>query len=474
MINRVLIRIKVVQMLYSYLLTQSEFRIIPAPESESRDQRYAHKLYLDTLLLILELSGWEVHNRSRLPLAAPAPLHDSKMARSLHANQDLHSVMMRADNGIDNFNSCLDTLLDAVTTSSAYRSYIRTKDRDIPEDVKFWDIILKTVIAKSPDFEACARKDSEFTLSGMEKGLAMASETLNSYGDTRRMFKEASVALGKSLDKAYELYHALLMLPLELTQLQSMRLDDAKHKYLPTEQDLNPSMRFVDNKFVQALGESTDLEEYLKDNPFSWDNDPLLLKSLLDKILESEAYKEYMAGQGETTLAEDAELWRKLFRQVILPSDDLAETLESKSVYWNDDLDIMGTFVLKTVKHFAAAKEGESVSLLPKFKDKEDEVFGPNLFVSAVKKRDMCRELIDKFINQSTWDTERLAFMDIVIMTAAITELLDYPAIPIPVTLNEYIEIANSYSTPRSGAFINGILYSVINHLKEEGKLLKK
>ena len=86
----------------------------------------------------------------------------------------------------------------------------------------------------------------------------------------------------------------------------------------------------------------------------------------------------------------------------------------------------------------------------------------------------MCRDLIDRFINEAAWDSDRLAFMDIVIMTAAITELLDYPAIPIPVTLNEYIEIANAYSTPRSGAFINGILYSVINHLRQEGRLIKK
>ena len=84
------------------------------------------------------------------------------------------------------------------------------------------------------------------------------------------------------------------------------------------------------------------------------------------------------------------------------------------------------------------------------------------------------RAYIDKFINSSQWDPERLAFMDIVIMTTAIAEMLNYPQIPIPVTLNEYIEIANSYSTPRSGAFVNGILYSVINYLKEQGKLTKE
>ena len=472
MINRVLIRIKVVQMLYSYLLTQSEFRIISAPEGDSRDQRYAYRLYLDTLLLILELSGWEANPRRLTPLAVVNPLHDSKMARSLHGNPELRSVMLRADNGISDFDAAIDPLLKAITTSAAYRSYVRIKDRDIPEDVKLWITVIRTIIARSAEFEACARRCDDFTMAGMTRGLEMAVETLESCGDTRRLFKEASVSLGKSLDKAYELYHALLLLPLELTHMQDRRLDDARHKYLPTEEDLNPPMKFVDNKFVEALAANTGLEEYLADNPFTWDNDPVLLKSLLDKILASEIYRDYMADTSESTLAGDAELWRRLFKSVILPSDDLAEALESKSVYWNDDLDIMGTFVIKTIKRFAASDDGK-VALLPKYKDSEDEVFGPNLFVASVRNRDMCRDLIDRFINEAAWDSDRLAFMDIVIMTAAITELLDYPAIPVPVTLNEYIEIANSYSTPRSGAFINGILYSVIKYLREEGRLLK-
>ena len=198
-----------------------------------------------------------------------------------------------------------------------------------------------------------------------------------------------------------------------------------------------------------------------------------MLKNLLDSVIASDIYRDYMSAPTEPTFADDAELWRKLFKSVILPSDDLAEALESRSVYWNDDLDIMGTFVIKTIKRFASS-DNSNADLLPKYKDSEDEVFGPNLFVSAVRNRDMCRDLIDRFINEAAWDSDRLAFMDIVIMTAAITELLDYPAIPIPVTLNEYIEIANAYSTPRSGAFINGILYSVINHLRQEGRLIKK
>ena len=168
------------------------------------------------------------------------------------------------------------------------------------------------------------------------------------------------------------------------------------------------------------------------------------------------------------SFADDAELWRKLFKTVILPGDDLAEMLESKSVYWNDDIEIIGTFVLKTIKRIASDERFDD-HILPQFKDDEDAKFGAELFRSAVEHRDEYRAMIDSFIlDHNSWDPERLALMDIVVMLAAITEIVDFPQIPIPVTLNEYIEIANSYSTPRSGQFINGILYSVVNKLKEE------
>ena len=131
----------------------------------------------------------------------------------------------------------------------------------------------------------------------------------------------------------------------------------------------------------------------------------------------------------------------------------------------------MGTFVLKTIKQFA--NNGEKTLLLPQYKDEEDKQFGDILFTNAIKDSDIYRQYIDKFVNGGQWDPERLAFMDIIIMTTAIAEMIKFPLIPIPVTLNEYIEIANNYSTAKSGQFINGILYSVINYLKEEGILNK-
>lgn len=300
----------------------------------------------------------------------------------------------------------------------------------------------------------------------------MVISTIDNFSDTRSMLADAQKSLDKSLDKAHELYHALLLLSVEITNMQYQRLDAAKHKFIPTQEDLHPDTRFVDNAFPRMLADSEDMEEYLKSNPISWADDFSLLKTLLDAILASDIYAEYMA-KPTVSFEDDCEFWRSVYKNIILPSDALAEVLESKSVYWNDDLDIMGTFVLKSIKRIAAAGQDAEVKLLPQYKDEEDSQFGKQLFMYAVNNRDEYRSYIDKFIDVRQWDPERLAFMDIVIMETAIAELLNFPAIPIPVTLNEYIEIANCYSTPRSGQFVNGILFSVINYLKNEKKLLK-
>jgi len=241
-------------------------------------------------------------------------------------------------------------------------------------------------------------------------------------------------------------------------------------RFLATAEDLNPDTRFVDNALVKIIRESAEMESYFTDNPFNWSDYPEFIRSIHAKVLESQLYADYMVAES-TDLEKDCDFWRAVMKNIILPSDDLAELLESMSVFWNDDLDITGTFVIKTIKRIGSGKEGKI--LLPQYKDDEDAAFGGELFVDTIENFDLYRSYIDKFIDARQWDTDRLAFMDVVIMATAIDELLHYPAIPIPVTLNEYIEIANCYSTPRSGQFVNGILYSVINYLKEEGKLNK-
>ena len=473
MINRVLIRIKVIQILYSYLLTQSDFHIESAPESESRDKRYAYSLYLDLLLLILRISAFRLAGSEKLvgAISDNKYLSAGKMVRSLFSDVNVRSVIFRRAANSEAFTDAALAIYSKITQSGAYRSYIRTKDLSMKDDVAFWVVIIRTIMEKSPELTEAARKNPDYTIAGYEHAFKMLVSTLEGFSDTRTMFIEARNSLERSLDKARELYFALLLLPIELTRLQARRLDNARHKYLPSPEDLNPDTRFIDNTFVANLEESPEMKEYLKSNPISWDNGSETLKLLLDKVLQSDIYADYMAAPA-VSYADDCEFWRSIIKNVILPSDILAEAIESESVYWNDDLDIIGTFVIKTIKR-ASADPASPITLLPKFKDEEDARFGGELFVDTVENYGTYRSYIDKFINEKQWDPERLAFMDVIIMCTAISELLNFPSIPVPVTMNEYIEIANCYSTSKSGQFINGILFSVINYLKKEGKLLK-
>ena len=280
--------------------------------------------------------------------------------------------------------------------------------------------------------------------------------------------KDALKQLSKSFDKSYELYNYLLLLIVELTDLQDRRLDDAKNKYLPTEEDLNPNTRFIDNRLVDMLRNNQMLKDFVAENKFTWKDDDLFMKLLLDKILHSEIYEKYMADDDDS-LAHDCELWKQLFKQVILPDDDFAQLLENKSVYWNDDLDIMGTFAIKTIRRF---EEGEAEPILPMYKDAEDEDFGKQLFMKSIAAKEENDQLIDSFVTDK-WDVERVAFMDRIVMDVCITEVKEFLSIPTSVSLNEYIEIAKCYSTPKSGIFVNGILNAIVRHLKAKRIIVK-
>ena len=468
MINRILIRIKVVQMLYSYLLTRKEFKIEVAQENASRDKKYAYTLYLDLFHLILKLSGYSIEKGASQKVDSTNLLSSMKIAKSLITYDEIRSYIVQNDKTWDA--SIISRLYSLIINSVAFKDFKKNKSPEIQDEVLFWRSIVNTIFLREPLLVESLRKDSRFTIAGFEQGISMFLNTLSDYNDSRSSLLNAKNALTASLNKGYELYHRLLCLMVEITRMQDGRIDAAKNKYLPTYDDLNPNMKFVENKIIASIQNNPSMQAYLSTNPFTWDEDTLLIKSLLDKITSSDVYQEYMQST-ESSYVEDCNFWKTIFKAIILPSEELSEALESKSVYWNDDLDIMGTFVLKTIKQFA--NNGEKTLLLPQYKDEEDKQFGDILFTNAIKDSDIYRQYIDKFVKGGQWDPERLAFMDIVIMIAAITELTHCPSIPIPVTLNEYIEIANCYSTPKSGQFINGILYSIINQLRSEGKLNK-
>ena len=256
---------------------------------------------------------------------------------------------------------------------------------------------------------------------------------------------------------------------IEVTNLQRRILDTRKCKYMPTDEELNPNTRFVDNRFVAQLAENDTLKKYVDEQGLSWSNDEEFVKNVLDTILSSEIYAEYLKNE-EDSYETDREFWRQIFKKVICGNEMIEEYLEDKSIYWNDDIEIVETFALKTIKKFEE-KKGSKQALLPMFKDLEDKAFAIKLFRQSLLKGKEYRERIDK--HMKNWETERIANMDLIIMQVALAEILSFPTIPINVTLNEYIDAAKYYSTPKSGTFINGILDSIVNELKKEKLLLK-
>lgn len=272
-----------------------------------------------------------------------------------------------------------------------------------------------------------------------------------------------------SLSKAYDLYNYLLLLMVEVTKQANKRLNAAKNKLVPTKEELFPNTKFVENRFIAQLEVNKQLLEFSNNLKKTWENEADFVKTLCDKILESDIYKEYMASE-TSSYEEDRELWRKLYKNIIFNNIELDQVLEDQSLYWNDDKEIVDTFVLKTIKRFDE-KNGAKQELLPEFKDEEDQDFARRLFRRTILNADYYRHLISE--NTKNWDLDRVAFMDVVIMQIALAEILSFPNIPVSVSLNEYVEIAKLYSTPKSGGFINGTLDGIVNSLKKENKLTK-
>ena len=273
-----------------------------------------------------------------------------------------------------------------------------------------------------------------------------------------------------SLEKAYELYHRLLLLMIELTDAQNKRIENARFKYTATAADKNPDTRLINNRFIAQLRENKMLKEYVDRQSVSWVNEPDFIRILLDRLLASDLYKTYLTSE-ENSYAVDQDFWKKAFKHIIVENEDLSEILEAQSLYWNDDLETISTFVLKTIKRFDQSKGAEQ-ELLPMFKDDEDAEFAKMLFRKTLMNVDVNKALIDQ--HTKNWEIDRVAFMDIVIMLVAIAEIKSFPTIPVKVTLNEYIEIAKAYSTIKSGHFINGILDAIASQLKKDGSLVGK
>jgi len=289
------------------------------------------------------------------------------------------------------------------------------------------------------------------------------------YKSDGKSFPLAEKELFHSIEKTYDLYFHLLQLSVEITNYSASRIELKRNKLRPTSEDLNPNTRFIDNTFIAQLSTNVRFNEYLTERKLSWVNYPEIIKELFEEIVASDFYTEYMEAP-TVDYAADKDLWRKIFKKVILQNEELDSSIEDQSIYWTDDIEVVVSFIIKTIKRFDFSK-GDEQELLPMFKDAEDGEFARKLLESVLTKGPSYRELIDQ--NTKNWELDRIAFMDIVIMEVALAELLNFPTIPVNVTLNEYIEISKTYSTEKSGTFINGVLDTIATQLKNDNKLIK-
>lgn len=271
-----------------------------------------------------------------------------------------------------------------------------------------------------------------------------------------------------SLSKAYDLYNYLLGLIVAITQEERRRVDIATLR-AEREGTETPSQRFAFNKFATQLEENKQLNLFMEDKKMSWENDVEAVRKLCDQIEQSPLYQEYMMSDAEDYEA-DRELWRRIYRTLIQGNEDLDAILEEKSLYWNDDKEIVDTFVLKTIKRFDPANKADQ-ELLPEYDDTEDREYALKLFRSTILNADTYQRYMSE--TSRNWNFSRLAYMDVVLMQIAIAEMLTFPNIPISVTINEYVDLAKLYSTPKSGGYINGMLDAIARHLVDTGRLLK-
>ena len=271
-----------------------------------------------------------------------------------------------------------------------------------------------------------------------------------------------------SLSKAYDLYNYLLGLIVAITQEERRRVDIATRR-AEREGTETPSQRFAFNKFATHLEEKKQLHLFMEDKKMSWENDVEAVRKLCDQIERSPLYQEYMMSDAED-YETDRELWRRIYRTLIQGNEDLDAILEEKSLYWNDDKEIVDTFVLKTIKRFDPANKADQ-ELLPEYDDTEDREYALKLFRSTILNADTYQRYMSE--TSRNWNFSRLAYMDVVLMQIAIAEMLTFPNIPISVTINEYVDLAKLYSTPKSGGYINGMLDAIARHLVDTGRLLK-
>lgn len=274
----------------------------------------------------------------------------------------------------------------------------------------------------------------------------------------------------KSMEEMYDLFLLQLSLMLEIREQAKTFLEKSQQKILATQEDKDPNRKFVNNRVFKILKENDSLQEALEDRKIThWKRDDEYVSILWEEIKNSEIYKEYMKTR-ESGFKEDKDFIIDIFKEIIAPNDKLYEYLEDKKLTWLDDLPLVNTAVLKMLQKLKE-NSGTKLKISKLYKSEEDKEFAIELFRKTYLNDEMlAEEMLGKTPN---WDKDRIAEVDMVLIKMAICEFLRFPSIPVKVTINEYLELAKEYSTPKSSIFINGVLDKLSKEYQAGDKLNK-
>jgi len=275
--------------------------------------------------------------------------------------------------------------------------------------------------------------------------------------------------LQKSLDRYYDLYIAFFTILFTIQRHAVDITEIRRRKFTATPEERNPNMRFINNRVINDLMKNKEIESASRFNPIIWEEYPEIIRKIYNSLVETDVYKDYMENPMDS-YSNDKQIVYYIY-EILLPENiDIFSVLEDKSIFWNDDVEFVLSMNHRTIQRMKESKSANN-KLMPMYKTHDDEVFVKKLLQKALLQANQYDKLIAGILNN--WELERMAIIDRVILHLAITEFLEFESIPLPVTMDEYIEIAKYYSTEKSPTFINGLLERIVDQLQRDNKISK-
>ncbi len=297
------------------------------------------------------------------------------------------------------------------------------------------------------------------------------------YEDEKADINNYEQKLIQSLDALEELYIWQLSFLVNIFDFESKRIEEAKNKFLPTEEDLHPNTKFINNAVIAKISQNKEFCMKEKLYHISWVENEEVVRAVLNSIKKSKLYITYMNNKTDNEFNKDKTFIRKLFSEIFINSSVLIQFYEEKNIYWTVyDYDNVSFDIIKTLKSITENSSPDDLLQLNDLKTEKDELkdknFAKELFYKTIIHGDACTQIINSYTNN--WDVDRIALLDIILCRMAITEFTQFPSIPVNATISEYIEISKLFSTPKSSNFINGILDKIATDLEYKGEIIKK